>query len=282
MTLDSQIVTDSAEMAGPEDRSAIIRERLISSSDLLDKEFDDPNYIVPGIISEGLTILAGAPKVGKSWLILSLASDVSLGNKVLGAIDVPQARTLYLSLEDSNRRLFERLVALDATPSDKFEMAITWPRGEEGLADLQHYLQTNPETKLVVIDTLARFWQKESNQNTYQSEYELTGQIKQLADEAEVGIVLLHHTRKMGSDDFVDKVSGTSAIAGSADTTLVLERPRNNENGLLYVTGRDIEEQELSVSFDLPSGWTLSGDGAVKLSSPEREDVYNLLLVFQN
>src|SRR6476619_1531684 len=66
-------------------------------------------WAVPGLIPEGLTLFVGAPKRGKSWLILDVALAVASGGRALGAIDVERGRTLYLALEDSERRLQGRI-----------------------------------------------------------------------------------------------------------------------------------------------------------------------------
>jgi integrase len=64
---------------------------------------------VPGLIAEGVNLLAGPSKVGKSWLSLGLALSVSAGNDALGSIPVQAGAVLYLALEDTPRRLQSRM-----------------------------------------------------------------------------------------------------------------------------------------------------------------------------
>ena len=80
-------------------------------AELLDHTFPEPKWIVPGIFTEGLTMLAGRPKVGKSWLALQIATAVACGGKVFEQ-DITPGKVLYLALEDSGRRLKDRIEKL--------------------------------------------------------------------------------------------------------------------------------------------------------------------------
>jgi RecA-family ATPase len=62
-----------------------------------------------GDVDEGVTLLAGAPKLGKSWLMLNVAVAVASGGKAFGSIDVEQGAVLYLAVDDNGRRLQKRL-----------------------------------------------------------------------------------------------------------------------------------------------------------------------------
>ena len=96
-------------------------------------------------------------------------------------------------------------------------------------------------------------------ESAYQRDYRVAARLKQIADDRPgMAMLALHHDRKMVTDDFVDAVSGTNGIAGAADATLVLKRARGQADGVLYVTGRDVDEAEYALSFDPASGaWSL-------------------------
>ncbi|MGP4050004.1 hypothetical protein [Streptomyces sp. 2A115] len=99
--------------------------------------------------------------------------------------------------------------------------------------------------------------------SAYDADYVAVGYAKRLADHYGVAVVLVHHVRKAGSEDFLTEVSGTNGIAGAADATLVLKRARGQADGILYVTGRDVDEAEYALSFQPASGaWHLL-DGPV-------------------
>ncbi|MEU4572550.1 hypothetical protein [Nonomuraea sp. NPDC023979] len=81
---------------------------------------------------------------------------------------------------------------------------------------------------------------------------------KRLADTYGVAVVLVHHVRKMASEHFLSEVSGTNGLAGAADATLVLKRARGTADGVLHVTGRDVEEAEYAMAFQPAAGlWHL-------------------------
>lgn len=79
--------------------------RLTSAADLCARAFAEPKWAVPQIVAEGLTILAGKPKTGKSWLALDFAVAVAGGYAALGNIECRQGPVLLLALEDNDRRL---------------------------------------------------------------------------------------------------------------------------------------------------------------------------------
>lgn len=240
------------------------REQRIEWTDaeLVHTEFPPPRWAVPGLISEGLNILAGAPKLGKSWLSLGLGAAISLGDPALGAIPVEQGPVLYLALEDTGLRLQKRrgqMLAGGGRPSPHLRLRVAcppWPVGGE--AEVAEWLETNADARLVIIDTFERIRGRGGTAGSaYADDYIAAGRIKTLADAYGVPFLLVHHVRKQGAEDFLATVSGTNGIAGSADTILVLERPRGEADGVLHVTGRDVEEADHALRFDPTTGaWT--------------------------
>lgn len=245
--------------------------QIRSINDLLSMDLPPVNWIVPGLLSEGATLLAGKPKVGKSWLILGLAITCAQGSvqgqSVLGRYPVEPMGVLYLSLEDSPARLRSRVMKMlngKSLPAS-FGYALNWkPLQAGGLQNLEEYLLTAPDTRLVIIDTLAKVRQATSgNGSTYQEDSLLMAQLQQLANAHHIALVIIHHVRKMGSEDVFDEVSGTLGLTGSADTTIVLKRPRYQNEGSLNITGRDVEEQELTLAFTPATGfWRITDSPA--------------------
>jgi hypothetical protein len=88
----------------------------------------------------------------------------------------------------------------------------------------------------------------------YDADYAAVTRAKRVADNYGVALVVVHHVREAGSDDFLQEVSGTNGIAGAADATLVLKRPRGEADGVLFLTGRDVEEAEHALAFDANTG----------------------------
>jgi hypothetical protein len=229
--------------------------------------FPPPRWAVPEIVAEGVTLLVGAPKVGKSWLALGVALAVAIGGKALGKIDVQQGPVLYLALEDTPRRLQSRLgrmLSSDRGPEkapDDLTVMTALPGEHDQLGE---WLDDNPAARLVVVDVFARLRGPAApGQSAYQVDYDAVSRLKALADERSVAMVLVHHVRKAGAEDYLELVSGTHGLAGAADAVAVLKRSRGKADATLYVTGRDIEEAERALRFTPSLGlWELL-DGPV-------------------
>ncbi len=241
---------------------AVERRSLWSATDLLAHQFPEPRWAVPGVIPEGLTLLAGPPKVGKSWLSLNLGVAVATGTPALGSVQVDAGHVLYLALEDTPRRLQRRLhtVIVDQTIPEQLAFAVDWPPMPAGGADLLHKtLAAAPDTRLIVVDVLAKVrGNTDTRGSMYDADYVAMGHLKAVADAHNTAVVVVHHVRKSGSEDFLETISGTNGLAGAADTIAVLRRSRNAADAVLHITGRDVEEAEHALRFDSATGtWSL-------------------------
>jgi hypothetical protein len=229
-----------------------------TAADIMAMDFPEPRWAVPGVFSEGVNLLAGPPKVGKSWMSLGLGVDVAVGGKAFGTIDVEAGPVLYLALEDTPRRLQTRIgKILGGQPAPAaLTLATACPPlpqgGDEAIAA---WLDVNRDARMVIIDVFAKMRGASApGMSAYDADYAAVGRAKKVADAYGVAIVLVHHVRKAGSDDFLSEVSGTNGLAGAADATLVLKRARNQGDGVLHVTGRDVDEAEYALTFDPGAG----------------------------
>jgi hypothetical protein len=209
-------------------------------------------FTVEKILPHGLAILASPPKYGKSWFVLDLCLSVSLGEPFLG-IKTNKCDTLYLALEDSQNRLKTRIAKLQP-PSypENFVATLTASELGDGLIDgLSKFLDAAPNTRLVVIDTLQKIrGQIARGENPYAQDYRELGMIKRFADERDICILLVHHTRKSRDErDIFNQISGTNGIAGSVDTMLLFERDMRKGETTMHVTGRDIEMDEIKLEM---------------------------------
>lgn len=229
---------------------------------LMEQEFPTIRYVVKDLIPEGLTILAGPPKIGKSWLVLGVALAASCGQPALGCIHTEQRPVLYGALEDGKRRLQSRLAALGATNPSRNLTFITTAPSTDIVHIIAEYLNAHAgEAPVVFLDTWGKCVRPAvGGETTYERDYKVAGGLKALAD-AHPGssIVVVHHTRKAQPADFIDAVSGTQGIAGAADTVLVLRRGRGENTGTLSATSRDTKEGEYRISLDGVGRWTLDG-----------------------
>lgn len=263
-------------------------EEAIKGKDTMEKAQIPTTWIVRDLLSTGLIVLTGKPKMGKSWLTLGLALTCSLGSDAgelaLGRYTAEPMDVLYLALEDGERRMQHRLNKLihGRPMTGAFGWFPDWPPLQTGgIAKLDRYLLKYPQTKLVVIDTLACVRVAgQSGGNMYQEDYALMHQIKRLAEDHDVAIVLVHHTRKMGSDDPFDQISGSTGMRGAPDTNLILTRERGQHDAVLHVEARDDEKgtYDLALTFNAETcAWTCTGDVAERQTSQARQQILDLL-----
>lgn len=240
-----------------------------TDAELMAVQFPEPRWAVPGLLCEGVNLLAGAPKLGKSWLSLGLGADIANGDPALGSIDVERGPVLYCALEDTGRRLQRRrrqMLAAGGRAAPHLTLETACPdMTHGGDALLIDWLEDNPHARLVIIDTFEKMrGQDPTGSSAYAADYRAAARFKTLADYYGVPFLLIHHVRKQGAEDFQAQVSGTNGLTGAADAIMVLDRARGQADAVLHVTGRDVEETDYALSFDATAGaWTkLDGPAA--------------------
>ncbi len=258
------------------------RGEVIGMADLLGKTFAPLHWVVPKVLPEGLFLLVSAPKIGKSWLALQLVLAVATGGEVLGQ-NVKAGDALYLALEDNERRLQDRLRQLGADTAvraGRAEFATEWPLSNAGGTErIGEWLTAHPDARLVVVDVLERFRPRRSAKgNMYAEDYAAIAALKKLSDEHRVAVLVVHHTRKMKSDDPFAGVSGSQALTGGADGTLMLDRARSESRGKLHLTGRDIKEDgEFVVEFK-GCRWAMLGPAREVAATFDRQEILNAMI----
>lgn len=251
----------------------------IDAADLLELDIPPLQWIVPDLLPEGTTVLAGPPKLGKSCLVYQVAVEVALGGELLGR-EIPVGDVLYLALEDGKRRGQTRLrAALGDRSMPRGRLEVRWAASKlgEGLEEeLLAWLDEHPEARLVAIDTLQRVRARgDARRNAYEVDVEDLARLQNIFKDRAVGLLIVHHSKKDAGDDFLASVSGTYGITGSADTTLVIQRKRLETFGKLVVTGRDVAEIEEPVQFN---GMTWSAaPRSLTEASFEQAEVYKVI-----
>lgn len=232
----------------------------IDGETLMSRPLQPLNFVVDTLLSQGLHILAGSPKVGKSWLALWLAVTVAKGEPVWG-MQVKQGATLYLCLEDSQLRIQNRLfdVTEDA-PANVHFCTESRMLGDGLTEQLEQFLGEHPDTTLVIIDTLQMI-RGTNYDNTYANDYRDLSVLKRLADAHGIAILLIHHLRKEKADDVFNRISGTTAISGAVDSSFTLvEEQRGSGRARLSCIGRDIEYRELELRRNKDNVWEVAAD----------------------
>ena len=224
----------------------------ISMTELHQNMYKSRSAIIEGVLYPGTYLLAGAPKIGKSFLVAQLAYHVSTGKELWG-YQVRQGTVLYLALEDEHRRLQERMYRMFGTDSsEKLFFATCAKQIGNGLEDqLKKFMKEHPDTKLVILDTLQKIREVGNEKNSYAKDYEIIGKLKQITDESGCCFLLVHHTRKQQADDKFDMISGTNGLLGSADGAFMLvKEKRTDQTATLDVSGRDQKDQRIYLTRD--------------------------------
>jgi hypothetical protein len=261
-------VRSAREKFGKAQQQAKPKAPLTAAEGLQAMAFDPIKYVVPGVIVEGLTLLAGKPKIGKSWLLLHAAIAVSRGGFTLGEIHCPEGDVLYCALEDNLRRLKSRMGRLITDPNEQWPKRLVFqcemPRlSQGGLGVLKDWICNAPDPRLIVIDTLAMVKApRGKDANAYDADYAALVDLRAFAAEHHVSVVVVHHLRKMDADDAFDTVSGTLGLTGAPDSILILKRDGSG-NIVLHGRGRDLSDIEVAMMFNKEAcTWTIMGDAA--------------------
>ena len=226
--------------------------QLIDAETLYYKPLEHPRMLIDGILSDGLAILSGDSKIGKSWMILWFCLKISCGEPVWG---LPTAKTdvVYLALEDREWRVQQRMQELTDEPPENLHFGFSCGKiGLELEGQIEAVLKEHPSTGLLFIDTLQMVRDNVSGKtNAYAQDYRDLSALKKIADDHNMCIFLVHHNRKErdGSNVFND-MTGSTGIAGVADTCMILRKEeRFGNNAVLSITGRDVEEKQLKLTM---------------------------------
>lgn len=222
------------------DKNKITPLDTITMQKLFENVYCTNASVIKDLLYPGTYIFAGAPKIGKSFFVTQLAYHVSTGT-LLWDLPTRKGKVLYLALEDTYRRLQERMYRMFGTETtDLLHFSVSAGKLTNGLEEqIQLFLDEHPDTTLVMIDTLQKIREEESD-STYANDYKVITRLKNLSDKHGICIVVVHHTRKLQSDDKYDMISGTNGLFGTADGALILQKEKRTSNkATLDVSGRD-------------------------------------------
>jgi predicted transcriptional regulator len=258
------------------------RKHRWTGAELLEHPFEPLTFFIPKLLTTGVTLLWGSPKSGKSILALQWAAAIATGGWAMGKIPTMPARVAYLSLEDGPRRLQTRLQNLDVPASEELEFFTAWT--DRAVETLERYLDEEPETRVVFIDTWQRF-SSVRDSNDYSETTDAMARLKRLADDRNIAAVLVHHSRKPGkgkepeADDFADTALGSVGITAGPDHLAYLARtPQAQADAVLKYRSKDCEPQELALEFDNALGtWALIGDAEEVQKTTERQQIFDVL-----
>ena len=264
---DSSIPTSNTEINYPDEKSSENLEELyrqmqrmaspyylhtVSMTELYQTTYKSRPPIIDGLLFGGAYILAGAPKIGKSFLVAQIAYHVSTGEK-LWEFEVHQGTVLYLALEDDYQRIQSRMFMMyGVEDSDNLHFATAANKIGNGLDEqLEFFVREHPDTKLIVIDTMQKIREVGGEAYSYASDYEIIGRLKQFADKYGICVLIVRHTRKQPASDSFEMISGTTGLLGCADGSLLMQKKKRTAlEATIDVVGRDQQDQILYLSKD--------------------------------
>lgn len=226
--------------------------KTVTMQELYQDIYSKKPPVIEGLLYQGTYLFVGSPKIGKSFFMAQLAYHVSTGTP-LWDYPVKKGTVLYFALEDDYRRLQERMYRMFGTDSTEnlYFSVSSKPLGN-GLTDqLSGFIREHPDTTLVIIDTLQKIREVDSDSYSYAKDYEIINQLKQFSDSWGICLLLVHHTRKQKSSDNFDMISGTNGLLGCADGAFMLYKENRTSNkATLEISGRDQQDQRIHLIRD--------------------------------
>ena len=234
---------------------------VIDGETLMDMRLAPTKFCIDTLLPQGICILGGAPKIGKSWLVLDLCVRIAKGETVWN-LKTNKGTVLYLCLEDTLRRIQERLNSItDDVPTEAYFTTTAHTLADGLCDDIRSFVNEHPDTVFIAVDTF-QVIRGHASDTSYGNDYEDLRKLKTLADELNITLLLVHHLRKQSDSDPLNKISGTTGISGAVDAIFVLDKSKRSENNAtLVATGRDIEYRELEIKFNKSEHvWELVSD----------------------
>ena len=222
----------------------------VSYNELMEETIPSRRAVIDGLLGTGVYLLAGAPKIGKSFLVAQIAYRASTGTELWG-YRVHGGTVLYLALEDDKKRLQERMARMFGVEGcDNLHFATHAGQVGQNLdKQLKNFLTEHPDSVLVIVDTLQKVREMTTEGYSYASDYDVINSLKQLADSYNICILLVHHTRKQPAGDSFEMISGTTGLLGGSDGALLMKKEnRTDLTATLELVSRDQPEQKLYIT----------------------------------
>lgn len=252
---------------------------IIDGNTLMTQDFEPLQFAIEKILPHGLFIIAGSPKVGKSWLALDLCQAVATGGKLWDFYAV-QGDVLYLALEDTYNRLQNRLNQMEAESRDisQLHLSVASFGLYDGLLEqIHHFINENINTNFIIIDTLGHIRNGEQDKNMYACDYRDMNRLREITNKHKITLLLVHHTRKMYDPDPLNTISGSTGLIGAVDGVFVLEKSKRTGNDAkLTIANRDTEGFCFNLRFDNEKRrWAFVGNNS---DGNDEEDILCVLL----
>ncbi len=244
--------------------------------------YPEPKWFVKPFLPEGLSILAGKPKLGKSLFALRMAISIAWGLKFMKSFSCERSTVYFIPYEDSLSRIKFRVSKMLGKMYAPKNIIIP-PQPEKfprltngGLAAIKKIIKYRKDIGVIIIDTFGRFVNKSNYGNqSFQEDYDLLYSLQTLAVSNHISILLVHHTTKKEAEDPFDEIQGTMGIQASPDSLMLMKKRSGHTE--LYVRGRDYEDTSYSLKFNQKKlSWEIMGDIRENGLSREAKATLNL------
>ena len=222
-------------------------------TELYDTVYRSRMPVIENLLYTGAYILAGAPKIGKSFLVAQFAHHVSTGQPIWEYEIKQPGAVLYLALEDDYQRLQERMARMFGVESDgELFFAVSAKQVGNGLDEqLAFFLREHPNTRLVIVDTLQKVREMSGDAYSYAGDYEIISRLKAFGEQHGVCVLIVHHTRKQPAGDSFETISGTTGLLGCADGAILMQKEKRTDNkAALDIVGLDQPDQKIYLIRD--------------------------------
>ncbi len=244
---------------------------MTDANDLFKYKTRETEFLIENVLPTiGVSILAGHPKSGKSWMALNFIKTILGNHSVFGEFPTKSVRVYYLSLEDNTSRLKTRMQMIfeEDKPCIKNLVLKTYSEqlNDQTLEDLKAELENNPDIKFLIIDPFQKVRPSpDKNSDAYQKDYKDMSVLKNVAEELEISILLVHHLKKdkNSNESDLSSLNGSMGLSGAADSILLLKR--ENQHVSLKITGKDVEDRTVALTID-PENWIFSLDESEKIT----------------
>ena len=225
-----------------------------SLQELAEKEFVQRDPLIEHMLPpEGTLLFCGSSKIGKSWLALDMGLHICKGEKFWG-YDVRKAAVLYICLEDGELRLQNRMFKIGEEDQKDFYYATEIASTEEDIIkQLDEQMEKHPEIGLIIIDSLTALRAKLAvvNNNAFIDDYRILNAFHHFTDNHHITLLIVHHVRKMRSEDPFDDIAGTNGLSAAADGSFVFRKEKFTDDEVkLYAKCRDTGQHMWTIRLD--------------------------------
>lgn len=265
--------------------------KIMTGNTLLESKHIEISWIIENLIPKGLSVLTGDPKVGKSKLVRIFVLGVLLGILIWDSLRTVKGSVVYISFEENENSVALQLSSmLENRNMEKSEVqkvmsnfSFVCPGSGLQLGDMFDdfiiELKENiPSLKLVIIDPLGGSLGSENRGYSYVADYQTFNRLQQLALKLDLGILAIHHTRKLSSPHTFHMMSGTQGLRAAAELNMLLQKADMSTNGILSVEGRSVESKSYKLKFNEQLEWEYVGEKMTIELSPERQDIVNVFI----